>query len=153
MNLGRSLQGLVLIAALGTGAAASARGRDCSFHSGGPLVLGFGTLDPSQVFLVQRRAAAPRAQDREVGDCAPGTRMQITVEGGLHDDRGQLRMQHVSRPNAYLRYAVQVYPVTQPGPGNGQYIGLELQGRLDPADIATAPGGPYRDMLRVSVTP
>ncbi|MEY4713068.1 MAG: hypothetical protein RIS88_2518 [Pseudomonadota bacterium] len=147
-----SCLGLLLWAGLGS--AAWALGSDCAFRTGGGLVLGFGILDPSAARGVQQQqAVAPRRDDLEAGDCAPGFRMRIQVEGGQHDLGGQLRMKHTTRPDAFLRYAVQVEPSTQQGPGKRRYVGFDLLGRLDAADIATARGGVYQDTLRVSVFP
>lgn len=147
------LPSLVLGTALGLCAPAWARGGDCVFLSGNPLVLVFGVLDPSVMTRIQQRASATRAEDRQAGDCARGTQMQIQVEGGQHDAAGRLRMKHTARHDAYLPYAVQATPATQRGPGNRRYLAFDLVGRIEPADIATARGGTYSDTLRISVTP
>lgn len=147
----RSCLSLLLWAGLGS--TAWALGSDCAFRTGGGLVMGFGILDPSAAHGVQQRATAPRRDDLEAGDCAPGFRMRIQVEGGQHDFGGQLRMKHITRPDAFLRYSVQVEPSTQQGPGNRRYVGFDLLGRLEATDIATARGGVYRDTLRISVFP
>jgi len=149
----RVLAGVGLLLWIGLHAPAGARGNDCSFRTGSAIVLGFGVLDPSAARVVQQRATAARREDLEAGDCAPGVPMRIQIEGGLHDAGGQLRMRHSTRPDAFLRYAVQVDPATQRGPGNQRYLALELAGRIEAADIATARGGTYHDTLRISVFP
>lgn len=151
MPPGLALLALCLAFALGT--PAWARGSDCAFRTGGALVLAFGVLDPSAAGQARQRAAASRAEDFEVGDCAPGITMRIRVEGGQHDAGGQLRMRHTLRQDAFLTYTVQVTPTAQRGPGNQLYLDLDLAGRLDPADIAQARGGTYSDTLRISVNP
>lgn len=134
-------------------ATAWARGNDCAFRTGSAIVLSFGVLDPSAARAVQQRATAARREDLEAGDCAPGVPMRIQVEGGLHDAGSQLRMRHSTRPDAFLRYAVQVDPAAQRGPGNQRYVALELAGRIEAADLANARGGTYQDTLRISVFP
>lgn len=143
--------GLALWAATGT--PVWARGNDCSFRSSSTLLLDFGTLDPSAASRAQQRAAAARAEDLQAGDCAPGAQMRIQVEGGLHDAGGQLRMRHIARADTFLRYAVQVEPALQRGPGNQRFLTFELVGRLETTDVAAAPGGAYQDILRLTVTP
>jgi hypothetical protein len=143
--------GLLLWA--GPSAPVWARGNDCVFRTGTALVLGFGVLDPSAARRVQQQATAARGEDLQAGDCAPGVQMRIQIEGGQHDAGGQLRMRHATRPDTFLRYTVQVTPVLQRGPGNQRYVGFELLGQLEAADIAVARGGTYQDTLRISVLP
>lgn len=129
------------------------RGGDCVFRTGTSLALGFGVIDPSIPQSIQQQASAPGVEDTQAGDCAPGRQMRIQVDGGQHDAGGQLRMKHNAGHEAYLRYAVQVTPTALRAPGNQRYIGMQLQGRLEPGDIATARGGTYSDTLRISVLP
>jgi len=151
---GRStLASLALLATLIATPPAWARGNNCVFRSSIQIQLGFGTLDPSRGFAVQQRATAARNEDLDVGDCAPGQRMTLRVEGGQHDAAGRLRMQHALRPNSYLPYAVSLTPTVQRAPGNGNYISLQLTGSIEPADLADAPAGLYSDVLLLSVTP
>ena len=151
---GRStLASLALLATLIATPTAWARGNNCVFRSSIQIQLSFGTLDPSRGFAAQQRATAARTEDLDVGDCAPGQRMTLRVEGGQHDAAGRLRMQHALRPNSYLPYAVRLTPTVQRAPGNGRYISLQLTGTVEPADLADAPAGPYSDVLSLSVTP
>ena len=147
------LAGFVLGGPLLSPPAAWAKGNECSFRSTGQLWLAFGTLDPSQAVRVQSAATAIRSMDLEAGDCARGQRMRVTAVRGLHNLGQQLRMQNGSGGNAYLRYTVQITPDTTRGPGNGTYTPFSLQGIIEPADLAAAPAGTYRDALQISVTP
>ena len=147
------LAGLALLAALTTAQPAWARDDPwCVFRSPNEIYLSFGTLDPSRGFTAQRAAQAVRNEDRQVGDCQRIQGMRLSVES-LHGFAGQLRMQHVLRSDAYLRYSVDVQPAYQRGPGIGRYISFTLTGTIHSSDLADAPAGEYSDALRVIVTP
>ncbi len=142
-----------LAVALASGAD-SARAGPCVFRTAGPLHLAFGLLDPSRGVIAQQRAAAPRSEDQAAGDCPPSNTLSVRVEGGQHDAaNGRLRMRHALRPDAYLRYVVDITPVRQRGPGTGSFLTFQLTGAVDAVDLANAPGGTYSDTLRLSVNP
>jgi hypothetical protein len=135
---------------LGTaGSHADAADSQCRFQ-GGPLVLNFGVLDPSDGRDIAALASAGTLNADRAGDCT-GVSFVIEADNGLYF-AGTRRLRGPT--GDYIPYSLVGVPTPpQPGPGNGVYVRFSLSGTIRGSDYLRASAGFYRDSVLLTISP
>ncbi|MDQ3059425.1 MAG: spore coat U domain-containing protein [Pseudomonadota bacterium] len=141
-------------ALLGAGSPAHANGNNCVFQARG-LSMSFGGLNPASGSDVSVAVAAASLNADKAGDCAPGQRMSIDGDNGLHYN-GTRRLKNTAGTD-FIAYSLVGLPTSSTGsangPGNNSYITFTFNGMIFGSAYANAPAGSYADTVLISVTP
>ena len=120
---------------------------NCEFRVVGTMSMSFGTIDPSSTTAAI--ATITPGQVAQIGSCRNVT-MSVTADQGRNFS-GSRRLA-LGAGAAFIPYSLTL-PANRPGPGNNNWVDLEITGTIAPADFQNAPAGVYSDSVVITVSP